>query len=66
MANRVKFGGVEARSIFSKIVESGARKDLRIGVARDVAIEIGLAEEAAIDRVGQIALIGKFARVHDS
>ena len=62
----MKFGGIEPGPIFPKIVEIGARKNLRVAVARDAAIEIGLAEEAAINRIGQIAFVGKFSRVHNS
>src|ERR1700728_4693993 len=62
----MKFGGIEPGPIFPKIIEMGARKNLRFAVARDAAVEIGLAEEAAIDRIGQIAFVGKFSRVHNS
>ena len=62
----MKLGGFEPGPIFPKVVEIRARKNLRVAVARDAAIEIGLAEEAAINRIGQIAFVGKFARVHNS
>jgi hypothetical protein len=35
-------------------------------VPRDAAVEIGLAEEAAIERIGQIVRVSKFSRVHNS
>ena len=62
----MNFGGVEPGPVFPKIIEIGAGKDLCVAVARDAAVEIGLAEEASIDRVGKIAFVGKFSRVHNS
>ena len=66
VADRMKLGGFEPGPIFPKVVEIRARKNLRVAVARDTAIEIGLAEEAAVNRIGQIAFVGKFSRVHNS
>ena len=66
MTDGVTFGGFQSGPIFTKIVEIGARKNLRVDVARDATIEIGLAEEAAIDRIGQIVFVREFSRVHNS
>ena len=52
VADRVTLGGFESRPIFLQVIEISARENLRVGKARDAAIEIGLAEEAAIDRIG--------------
>ena len=60
------FGGIEPGPIFPKVIEICARKNLRVAVARDAAIEIGLAEEAAIDRIGQIVFVDEFSCVHNS
>ena len=38
-------------SIFPKIIEIGAGKNLCVGVTGDAAIKIGLAKETAIDRI---------------
>jgi hypothetical protein len=51
VADRVTLGGFESRPIFLQVIEISARENLRVGKARDAAIEIGLAEEAAIDRI---------------
>ena len=60
------FGGLEPGPIFAKVIEIGAGKNLRVALARDAALKIGLEEEAAIDRIGQIILIREFSRVHNS
>ena len=59
------FGGLESGPIFPEIIEIGAGKNLRVDVARDAAIKIGLAEETAINRIGQIVFIREFSRVDD-
>ena len=41
----MKLGGIEPGPIFPKIIEIGARKNLRVAVARDAAVEIDLAEK---------------------
>jgi hypothetical protein len=60
------FSGLEPGPIFPKIVEIGAGKNLRVALAGDAAIKIRLAEEAAIDRIGQIVRVREFPRVHNS
>ena len=60
------FGGLESGPIFPEIIEIGAGKNLRVDVARDAAIKIGLAEETAINRIGQIVFIREFSRVDNS
>ena len=49
--------------IVAEIVEIGARQDLRVGNFGDRPVQVGLAEEAAVDGVRQIAPVGELAGV---
>ncbi len=66
MAHAVPLGGLEAGAVVAEIVEIGARGDRVVGMAADRAVEVELAEEAAVDRVGEVAWVGHLAGVDDA
>ena len=54
MAHAMLRRGLEPGRIVAEIVEIGAGRHRPVGVAADGAIEVQLAEEAAVDRVGAV------------
>jgi hypothetical protein len=54
-------GGVEARAVLAEVVAIGAGQDLAVGDAPDRPVQVGLAEEAAVDRVGPVGRVGELA-----
>src|SRR5271166_191232 len=65
MADAVTPGGLKPRAVFAKIVHVGAGDDLRRRPGRDRLVKIGLAEEAAVDRVRAVTRVGQFGRIDD-
>ena len=51
---------IEPRPVLAEIVGVGARQHLRIGMAADAAVKVGLAEKAAVHRVGHVGRIVEF------
>ncbi len=56
---------IEAGPVLAEIIEVGAGHDLAGSHRADRAVEVGLAEEAAVDRIGAVARVGELAGVDD-
>ena len=65
MAYAVRCRRLEAGAPVAEVVEIGAGHDRRLGARRDRAVQVGLAEEAAVGRVGEVVGVGELAGIDD-
>ena len=73
MAHVVLGGGEQARPVLTEVVHVGAAHQRPARVGRELAddpvelvVEVGLAEEAAVDGVGEVAVITELGRLHQA
>ncbi len=65
MAYAVRCRRLEAGAPVAEVVEIGAGHDRRLGARRNRAVQVGLAEEAAVGRVGEVVGVGELAGIDD-